>query len=111
MPVKRFSTTARSATLREPGRASGRWPADEDHAHAAALGDVDDLLLRGAAEDRHAVLRGGEAHHDVERLGVDAAVGADDGELADRNAGQLLHDPAVRDRPGPCRGPRPTRLR
>src|SRR5262245_44775861 len=71
-------------------------PADEDDAHAAALGDVDDLLLRGAAENRHAILSRGKAHHHVKRLGVDAAVGADDRKLAHRNCGELLDDPAGR---------------
>ena len=43
-------------------------PANEHDAHAAALGDVDNLLLRSAAENRHAILRRGKPHHHVERF-------------------------------------------
>src|SRR6185503_18358615 len=69
--------------------------ADEDDAHAAALGDVDDLLLRGATKDGDAILRRGEAHDDVEGFAMHAAVGPDDGELTDGDAGEVLDDPAV----------------
>src|SRR5262249_40601501 len=74
---------------------AGGVAAGEDDAHTAALGDVDDLLLRCAAEDGDAVLGGGEAHDDVEGLGVNTAIGAEDGKFADGNAGELLDDPAI----------------
>src|SRR5437868_3610989 len=59
---------------------------NEHDAHAAALGDVDDLLLGGPTENCHAVLRRGKAHDNVERLGVNAAVGANHRKLAHGNA-------------------------
>src|SRR4029453_6317784 len=54
-----------SVSLRRPVQPTG-VAADEDNAHAAALGDVDDLLLRCPAEDCYAVLGRGKSHHDVE---------------------------------------------
>jgi hypothetical protein len=69
--------------------------AEHYHAHAAALGHIHHLLLRRTTQDRHTVLGRSETHHRVERLDVDLAVGADHRELADRDARQLLHHPAI----------------
>jgi hypothetical protein len=45
--------------------------AHDEHAHAAALGDVDDLGLGRAPQGREAVRAGREAVYDVEGLGVE----------------------------------------
>ena len=56
----------------------------EHRGQAAALRDVDDLLLRDAAHGAEAVLGRGKTHDGIERFAEDAAVGADDRKLVHR---------------------------
>ena len=63
--------------------------------------DVDDPALRRAPEGRQAVRAGREAEHDVERLGVDPAVGVHHRELADGKGHERAGPPSA-----PRRAPR-----
>ena len=64
----------------------------EQRRHAAMLGDIDDLLLRDAAERAQPVLRGREAHHRIEGLGEDPSCRPRHREFMDRQTrGRLQH--------------------
>src|SRR5947209_15551341 len=52
---------------RRPVQVAGR-PPHHDDTQPAALGYIDDLLLRRPPQDCQAVFRAGEAHHRIERL-------------------------------------------
>jgi hypothetical protein len=69
--------------------------ADEHGAHAAALGHVDDLLLRRPSQHRDPVFSRGETHDDVERLDLRRSVRSEYRKFADRYARQLLHHPTL----------------
>ena len=61
------------------------------------LGDIDDLLLRDAAERAQPVLRRGEAHHRIEGLGEDASRRPRHREFMHRQArGRLQHPGLLR---------------
>ena len=77
------SVRSRCSWLRSEGRAEPdetiRWRANHHGAHTAALGHVDDLLLRGAGHDREPVAARRKPHHDVKRLSPHGAIGSDTG--------------------------------
>ncbi len=72
--------------------------ADHHAAHAAALRNIDDLLLRSSPQNGHAIARGGKAHHDVERFKVNLSIRPDYGKQGDRDGSQRSWSAKARSR-------------